>query len=674
MKKGNNKHQEKDNSNTESATNEKTMNRRRFIQGSTVGIAAAATVASDPLHAADNKMTLGAGTAGSFDITSIKIPSDFNKSMAAEPTPASFDGGGMIGAQVFAKLCKQEKLAGLFCCAGNYTVINSMAAEGIPSYGGRTEGAMCSVADGFSRVTGEVVATSGTEGPGFTNMIVGIAAAHAARTPLLVLASNMQIAGEDRDPLIQTVYHQPTTEGMKKYGKRIIVPNRVHEYGGYAFRHLKSGIPGPVHLDFPAEVSREVFKNPSEIVDYHDSDHYRTESRAFPSPSEVKAAAKLIGKAKRPLLIAGQGVFQRKGWDALYKIMNRHDIAVVSSGPTQGHVPDDHRLSAGTANDALMSVDLVVFVGQYCMPNPSDWALPPGVKTIRVHPVQEEIGRNWSTDLGIVSDEKYFLEELADIIPRKKRASWVSELAAARKSFQDYNQVLYKTGLEHSAKTGTLHPAVLAQEVENFFFRGDVDPKQTVITGGGFTIGRFAARWLNAYRPGQAVMSGYQYGAIGPEIAMSLGTGIAVQRGVGPQAPYKGAPVVCITGDAGTAYSMFELDTAKKYKVPMIVIIYNNDCWGTYGSTARTPQALHMYLFQEGLRYDKIAEGLGVRGEYVKTPEHFKQALARSYQLAEKEGLSTVLNCQAIKEFGNGRAYPPGPSWPVEPGRGAVTH
>jgi thiamine pyrophosphate-dependent acetolactate synthase large subunit-like protein len=88
----------------------------------------------------------------------------------------------------------EEDLAALFCRPGNYTVINAMAAAAVPAYGGRTEAAMCAVADGFSRVTGEITACSGTEGPGFTHMIMNIAGAHAVRTPLLVLASNMQIA------------------------------------------------------------------------------------------------------------------------------------------------------------------------------------------------------------------------------------------------------------------------------------------------------------------------------------------------------------------------------------------------------------------------------------------------------------------------------------------------
>jgi len=301
-------------------------------------------------------------------ITSIRIPKEIPESMNETPKPGVFEGTGMTGAEVFANLCKEEELAALFCCPGNYTVINAIAAAGIPAYGGRTEGAMCAAADGFSRVTGEVTATSGTEGPGFTHMIMNIAAANAARTPLLVLASNMRIAGEDREQFIQIAYQQPTTDGLKKYGKRLTAPNRVYEYGAYAFRNLKSGIPGPVHLDFPAEVARARFKNPSELMDYYGKEKYRSESRAHPSPKDVDKAAAMIAKAERPILVAGQGVFQRKAWDVLKEVAEKHEMAVVTTGPTRGHFPDDHPLSAALSPDALMSADLVIFVGQYCMP------------------------------------------------------------------------------------------------------------------------------------------------------------------------------------------------------------------------------------------------------------------------------------------------------------------
>jgi thiamine pyrophosphate-dependent acetolactate synthase large subunit-like protein len=637
--------------------------RRGFLAGPAAAGAVVSALTSARLLAA---------TSGT--IASIGIPKEIPASLGEAPKPGSFEGKGMTGAEVFARLCKDEELAAMFCCPGNYTVINAIAAAGIPTYGGRTEGAMCAAADGFSRVTGEVTACSGTEGPGFTHMIMNIASAAAARTPLLVLASNMQIAGDDREAFIQTGYQQPITTGMKKYGKRLIAANRVHEYGAYAFRNLKSGVPGPVHLDFPGEVARARFTDPSTLTDYYDKTKYRCESRACASAKEVQAAADMITKAERPIIVAGQGVFQRKAWDALMQIAESQDIAVVTSGPTRGHFPDDHRLSASPSPDALMSADLVLFVGQYCMPSPGEYRFSPEIKAIRVHPVQEDLGRNWPLDLGIVSDEQVFLEELVNRLPKKKRDGWVNELAAARQSYERQNLAHYELGLKHTQATGHLHPAVMAKEIHDFLYKGDIDPKQTVTGSGGWTTGLFAGRWLRAFRPGQGVVCAYQYGAIGPDLAMLIGAGAAVQRGVGPQAAYKGAPVLVVTSDAGVAYSLFELDTAAKYKIPVIAVIYNNNSWGMWPSAVGSARSMHMYLFQENLRYDKMAEGLGARGEYVRNGEQLRDALKRSYQAAVKENVASLINVQALKEFTSGRDYPPGIALNPEPGVGAFAH
>ena len=644
------------------------FSRRKFIQSAAVGTGAMAMGGMAQAGDLSEKYNI--------DIKSIGISPDFTASVDLAPITSTFSQkGGMTGADVFARACKEEDLQALFCCPGNYDIIHALAAEGIPAYGGRNEGQMAHAADGFSRATGEVAACSGTEGPGFTSMIMAIGTANAARTPLLVLASNMQIAGEDREQMIQNVYQQPTTEGMKKYGKRIITPNRVHEYAGHAFRHLKSGVPGPVHLDFPAEVSRATFSDPSQLTDYYTRERYRTESRPSPSITEIKDLVILIGKAERPLIIAGQGVHQRKVSDELLKIVSRNDIAVAQSGPVMGHFPDDHRLSAATATGATLSADLVIFIGQYCMPSPGEYALSPNVKVVRVHPEQGDIGRNWPVDMGIVSDEKLFLEELANKIPRKKRSAWVNELDAARQKTAKKVERGYQLALKYSEKAGFIHPAALAMEFENVFAKGDIDPKQTTYTIGGFTNGRCLARNSFSYRPGQLLAVPYQYGAIGADIGMAFGAGVAVQRGIGPQANYKGAPVVCMTSDAAAAFGLFEMDTANQYKIPMIVVIYNNNAWGTFGQAHRKPQATHLHLFQENLRYDKVAEGLGVRGEYVKSPADFRAALLRSYKLASTEGLSTVINCQGIKEFSSASQFPhPSLAWPIEPGRGAVAH
>ena len=138
-------------------------------------------------------------------------------------------------------------------------------------------------------------------------MIMNIAAAAAARTPLLVLASNMQIAGDDREAFIQTGYQQPTTTGMKKYGKRLIAPDRVWEYGAYAFRNLKSGVPGPVHLDFPGEVARARFTDPSKLKDFYGKEKYRTESCPDPAPKDIQKAVDLINQRGATAARGGSG-------------------------------------------------------------------------------------------------------------------------------------------------------------------------------------------------------------------------------------------------------------------------------------------------------------------------------------------------------------------------------
>jgi len=452
------------------------------------------------------------------------------------------------------------------------------------------------------------------------------------------------------------------------------VPERIYEYGSYAFRALKSGVPDVVHLDFPAEVAMARFADASRLERVYGKERYRSESRAHPGTREVREAIEMIHKAERPVLIAGHGIFVRKACDALMQAAEKHEMAVVGSGPVRGHFPDDHRLSGSMSNEALLKADLVVFVGQYSMPPAEEWTFAPGVKTIRVHPEQGDLGRNWPIDLGIVSDEKVFMEALANGLPAKKRHSWVREVAAARSKWEKTQLELYAQFLKYSRETHALHPFVLCKEVHDFLYKGDVDPKQTVTGWGGHMIGYGSMRWLRAHRPGQEVVVVYQFGPMGPDLAMMMGPAVAVQRGIGPHGAYQGAPVVVVTGDAGMAYSLLELDTYARYKLPVICLVYNNNCWGTFTMAESTPEALHMYLFQENLRYDKMAEHLGARGEYVRTPEELRAALKRSYDAAGKQGHSTLINCQGIKEFNLASRYPPGLDFSPEPGVGAIKH
>ncbi len=632
------------------------VSRRTFLQHAVAGAGATAAAAVGA-----NAMTPTAA-AEPAAVPGIRIPPEFAAAHGATLPTLDFP---LTGAQVFARACRDEGVAALFCCPGNYPVIHAIASTGIPAFGGRHEGSMAHAADAFIRSTGELAVCSGTEGPGFTDMICAIACANAARTPLLVLASNMSMYQEDTEAGIQLGYQQPTTEGLKKYGKRLINPRRVHEYAGYAFRQLRSGVPKPVHLDFPAEVAAAKFNDATDLAYYHDKTRYRTESRPHPSPKDITKAVDLIKAARRPMIVSSNGVFYAKAWAALKTLAEKAQIPVVESGAMKGQFSDASPLSANAAPGALASADLVILVGQHCMPIVGEFAFGPDAKYIRIDQSAEDIGRNMPVDLGIVSCEKAALEALADAVPKMSHDSWVAEIAAARKKFEDQNLDYYKTGLTYA---DAVHPAVIATELGDFLYKGKIPKDQTTIASGGYGIARYTRRVFRAYRPGQIMNGAYQYGAIGPDVAYAVGVAAGVQLGAGVQASHKGHPIICVTGDAGIGYTLMEIDTMAKHKLPAIVIVYNNNAWGTWTQASREPWALPIHLFQENLRYDKVAEALGGYGEYVTRPADFKPALERAYDVAVKESRPSVINCQGKKEFWDRQKFPPGPLGKIEPG------
>ena len=615
----------------------------------------------------------GAGAAAAFgagrtayaaeeDIKPITIPSEFEAAKAATLPEVDFP---MSGAQVFARACKDEGVKALFTCPGNYDVVHAIADTGIPTYSGRHEGSLCHAADAFCRATGEVAAASGTEGPGFTDMICAISCANSARSPVLVLASNKTIFAEDTEQGIQDQYQQPLTDGIKKYGKRLITPARTWEYAGYAFRQLKSGVPKPVHIDFPAEISRARFNDATEVEYFFDKTKYRTDTKPHPDPRAIDRAVELLRNAERPIIVASNGVLYSHAWEALRALAERAHIPVVESGAMKGQFPADHELSADAAPQALLSADVVLLVGQYCMPTQGEFAFGPDTRYIRIDPEAEDIGRNLPIELGIVSDERAALEALAAEMPRQRHEAWVAEVAAARAAFEAENEEYYQTGLGY---TDAVHPAVIARELAQFLHHGNLPADRTTILQGGYGIARYTRRYLRAHRPAQIVNGAYQYGAIGPDIGYTIGVSAAVRHGVGAQADYQGHPVVAITGDAGFGYTAMEVETLSKYRFPAVIVVYNNNAWGTWSGQQNNTIGLPVHLFQENLRYDKLGEALGAHGEYVTRADEMRPALERAYQVALDESRPSVINVQARKEFWLRDQYPPGFLGKVEPG------
>ena len=140
------------------------------------------------------------------------------------------------------------------------------------------------------------------------------------------------------------------------------------------------------------------------------------------------------------------------------------------------------------------------------------------------------------------------------------------------------------------------------------------------------------------------------------------------------QENFRGHPVIGITGDADHGYTGMELETMSKYRLPAVLIVYNNNAWGTWSGQANNEIGLPVHLFQENVRYDKMREALGAHGEYVTTPAEFTPALERAYQVARDESRPAIINVQAKKEFWLRDQYPPGFLGKIEPGLTSYYH
>ena len=629
--------------------------RRRFMKQAVLGAGATAA-------------TLGAGTVGltaaeEDDANPIRVPAEFESAKTAPLPTVDFP---MTGAQVFARACKEEGVAALFCCPGNYTVVHAISDTGIPTYGGRHEGALCHAADAFCRVTGEIAATSGTEGPGFTDMICGIATANAGavagpgagqqqdhfRRGHRARDSGWLSAADDRRgaQVREAAHHGRPHPRVCRLRRSDSCGAECHSRSTWIFR---------------PRIASARFQDASEVEYFYDKTKYRTDTKPHPDPQAIDRAVALIRAAERPIIVSSNGVFYGRAWDALRSLAERAQIPVVESGATKGQFPADHELSVDAAPGALASADLVLLVGQYCMPTLGEFAFGPDAKYIRIDPSAEDIGRNLPIDLGIVSDERAALEALADAVPRMRHQAWVAEVAAARADFEAENEEYYQIGLGY---TDAVHPAVIGRELNDFLQAGGLPRDRTTIVQGGYGIARYTRRYLRAFRPGQIMNGAYQYGAIGPDVGYTLGVAAAVQQGSGPQADFQGHPVIGITGDAGFGYTGMEIETMAKYRLPAIVIVYNNNAWGTWNGQRDNQIGLPVHLFQENVRYDKMGEALGAHGEYVTQPAQFRPALDRAYQVALDERRPSVINVQAKKEFWLRDQYPPGFLGKIEPG------
>jgi acetolactate synthase-1/2/3 large subunit len=232
----------------------------------------------------------------------------------------------------------------------------------------------------------------------------------------------------------------------------------------------------------------------------------------------------------------------------------------------------------------------------------------------------------------LVGDPKLVLQQLSDAARasdwrRQSESDWLREVTEVRTNF---NRAI--VALEHKHHDDTpIHPARVARELCEV-----IDPDATVVID-SFTMSGWMSQWLHARFPGQVVDAG-PLAPVGHGIGMAIGAQLA--------RPEK--QVVLVIGDGGLGISGFDLETARRYRLPIVAVLWNNSSWGpSFDQMPFLKGRTDPFEILPNQRYDRMFQVMDCHGEHVARPEEFRPALERALS-AGKTALVNVVGDRAI--------------------------
>ncbi|MFC7063583.1 thiamine pyrophosphate-dependent enzyme [Halobacillus seohaensis] len=522
----------------------------------------------------------------------------------------------LTSAQAIVECLKLEAIAKVFCVPGEsyLPIMDAIHDEPmIDLISTRHEGGASFMAEGFAKASGKPGVVMATRGVGGSNLAIGVHTAYQDSTPMVVLLGQVHSQFKGREGF-QEIDLQRFFSPIAKWTMEIQEPSRVPELVQRAFRIAKTGRPGPVVLSLPEDLltkkGRMEFANPV--------------ARPSPRPSshEIKEIEKRLQVAKRPLIIAGGGVKNAGGEDALVVFSSKYNIPVMAAFRRHDVFPNDHplyvgHLGLGMDHNLLQTVeeaDMVIAIGtRLSEVTTQDYSIITKDKTlIHIDIDYETLGKVYPPDIGVVADAR---EALKDLLGCKLASPWGNW---NKKRRQSYVNSIQMTGIKETVNQQII--AILQQRL----------PPNAIITN---DAGNFAG-WLHKY---------YQFNEKNTYIGPTSGAmGYGMPAGLGAKLAKPHCAVISLSGDGGFMMTIQEFETAVRYNIPIISIVFNNCMYGTI----RMHQEIHYPCKPIGTNlgnvpFSKVARDLGAVGFYVKSPEEFDQALIKAIH-AEKPVLIEV--------------------------------
>ena len=476
----------------------------------------------------------------------------------------------------------------------------------------RHEQAAAHAADGYARASGKTGVCLCTSGPGFTNILTGLATAYSDSVPMVA------IAGQVATNLIGTdAFQEADAFGsslpMVKHSYLIRELKDLPSAFKSAFELAVAGRPGPVLIDLPVDIQKAVgpFSYPqSPLLPLH----LRHGEEDF---SGLSAALALLQGAQRPVLLAGGGVVASAGAAAaLFELAEKTRIPVATSLLGKGAFPESHPLALGmagmhgtvAANLALSQADVVLAVGTRFSDRTTGRlsGFAQNARLIHADADASELGKNIAADVSLLGDARLILAKLEEGHPAVPERSWLGEVENWRKK--------YPLSQEQEAR---FTPAAILRRIQQRY------PDACVATDVGQNQMWSALHWKSA-SPRTFLSSG-GLGTMGYGLPAAMGAAFAMES----RTAETRKPVFCFAGDGGFLMNVQELDTCARYRLPVNIFILNNGCLGMvrqwqelfwekrYSHTTASPTC----------SFAALAEAFGMAGHTCESLEHLDALL-----------------------------------------------
>lgn len=508
----------------------------------------------------------------------------------------------------------------------------------------RHEAGGAHMADAMARINGKPGVCMAGAGPGTANLIAGVITAFAENIPMIAITTSRRTDLINPPRGAMQVFDQTATfKPVTKMSALVVSWERIPSLVALAYRTAVSGVPGPVHLDFPEDLLNErrpIASAPAATPPVEGSFSLPAAEQAL-----VAKAADMLVNAKSPFIHCGSAVVKCDAGPELVELAEHLGICVCTSATGRGAIPEDHPLSvppvAMLARAVLSQADVVLTIGgkfgelDFFGKAPL-WSPPEKQKLIHNHISPEVTGLNRRPDVPLAGHAKVVLRQLIDevkkLTPKRDVLPLAKQCADLVKMGEADTRKKYCSG-------GTLVTGELVRRVRGFFGR------ETVFAHDGGNTSLWSAFFNRFYEPRTLLWTG-DFGHLGTGLPYAIGAKIA--------APEK--TVVLISGDGAFGFNMTELETAKREGANIICVVAADCAWGMEKSSQNRVFGTDEYYENcehSPIRYDKVAEAMGCFGAYVDKAEDVEAAL----KAAVESGLPAVIHA-AVDPVAN--INPPG--------------